>query len=255
MSKANEYQLNEDISSKIVFVRQEEQLYIELSNRKEQLSLPENEIDEDNLIVNEVNDGHVGKQHLALIKSVNKTSLNPIYVELSNYVFAHMDAFNGIYPPLEAEMLNEIGENFKEGSIIPVYINSYKAKNKGDANSEKKFEVEVSLYKRDSAPTKPELGDLVVCRVVRQLKTGIRVQFTKTDFGFVDITELFDEWYAEPILKLAVGTYKTARIIAIKENGEYELSLRSSVVNPENWKVLTPEAPHDQIQKNTWTRS
>lgn len=231
-------------------------------------------------MVNSPEDYHKGKKHLAIVKSVSAKSINPLYFELSNTIFAHAGLFEDIINPETSQVteqidkISNIEENYQPGDVVEVWIrNVHKRVNK-DKTKDSKAEqcsVEVALYDLSSSTTKGnksevafgkketthKIGSLVLCRIIKILERGVKVQFGRTDYGYVDITELYDEFHAYPLKKIEekLNTIMLGRIIAFSSNegkskgSEIYISLRESILNQANWQVIAPEGTTIQFKK------
>jgi predicted RNA-binding protein with RPS1 domain len=88
-----------------------------------------------------------------------------------------------------------------------------------------------------------QVGELVLCRfVAKQGSRGVTVQINERSFGFIDITEISDDFIGgTDCLNLAkeLGVF-TARVISMNDkNGKPDLSMRNSVLLHWN-KALGP---------------
>jgi len=239
--------------------------------------LPEEELDP-NFLLNELTEEHKFKKYTAVIKSISVKSLNPIYLELSNTLVGYANAFDGIISPNDTdvydkiEKLNNLGNHYQVGQVVQVWIKDIK---KETTDIRENISAEVSFYdpnlfKKEQKKSQIAIvdeeeekgsfrvGQLLVCRVSKILKKGIRVQYARDSFGYVDITELFDEFYAYPLKKAEerLNTFVLGRIIAFsvsedenEKGNEIFISLRQSILNNDNWKVIAAEGTTLQFKK------
>lgn len=266
-----------EITCKVLAFRKEGHYNIDLTCLSEHMNLQGEELNQDLVLSNLTNES-ISKRFNAVVKSVSTKSLNPLYFELTNSIFGYANAFDGIVNPANTdirdqfEVLNNMENKYNIGDVVQVWIRQIEKKALKDHDDV--VSAEVSLYEPlSNKSTKKkglaaleqkeeegyQVGQLVVCRICKVLKRGVRVQYGRDAFGFVDIMELYDEFYAYPLKKIEekLNTFILGRIIAFsvaedenaKQGNEIFLTLRESVLNPANWKAIAPEGSTLQFKK------
>lgn len=278
-SSFDNYKVGDEITCKIISIRKTDRLYIDLTAQTTQLDLPEEELNPTDFILQSIDDTYKGKKYPAVVKNVSTQNMSPLYLELSNNIYAHVSLFEGVIDPSSGQAVSQLDalktveENYKPGDVIEVWIKKVKKTAAAGEGEKDKYFVDVTLYDCSSKGTESKsqvafesaqkkaahkIGDLVLCKVVQVLQKRVRVQFSKNEFGFVDITELFDEFYAYPLKKIEEkrNIVLPGRIVGFSTNEtgkarkpEIFISLRESIVNPENWLAISPEGTTVQFKK------
>lgn len=91
--------VNEVVKAKILFIKKDKHLAVDLTMLKRHMQLGEELFDESILLPTEVADFKakcLGKTLSAVVKSVNTNSIHPLYVEFDHEHQAHVSCFSGI---------------------------------------------------------------------------------------------------------------------------------------------------------------
>lgn len=126
----------------------------------------------------------------ALVKSTDNSSIHPVYLELSNYHHGYISAFD-----LNSADLEHLKKKFVKGGLISCEVI-------GVGNQKHTGLKHIRLVPAGVEAKKiisPKVGDLVTAKVVKKHPNGLRVQISDEIFGNVDITEISDEWVANPL--------------------------------------------------------
>ena len=272
--------VGDEIECRVISIRKGDHIYIDLTARKGLVEQGDAgvKIDPSEFIVDTVEESHKGKKFVAIVKSVSAKSSNPLYFELSNTIFAHVGLFEGLLDPHNSQVTDQfdkithIEDYYKPGDLVEVWIKGVHKKNANRTEKGPQYSIEVALYDPNAnkskdksevalgtkAKTEYKIGDLVICRIVKVLPRGVKVRFARNDYGFVDITEIYDEFHAYPLKKIEekANTVMLGRILAMSVNdgnkskgSEIYISLRESVLNPDNWKVISQEGTTIQFKK------
>ena len=268
---------------------------MDLTTLANHLSLPDGELDQ-NEIQNLLDPSYIGKQTLGVIRSVSIKSSNALYIEISNNIVGQVCIFDGIIPlnqlknggNSDLDILNNLENHFSIGSVLKVWIKTIMPKSvnppKNTKNKEELQVVELTLFdpkelqtleksdiikikspssKNDTNIKTYEIGQIVICKIFKIIKKGVKVQFGLNDFGLVDITEIYDEYYAYPLKKIEskLNTFVIGRIIAFSEASESAdnekkapsndifISLRESLLIDENWIAISNEGTTVKFKK------
>jgi len=103
-------------------------------------------------------------------------------------------------------------------------------------------QIELSLLDPKSQTRALALGSLAICRIINKSKKGYRLQFSAGLLGTADVTEISDEWLADPIDKHSLHSFTQARLIEKTGKDAFNVSLRETFIDPVLWlRALSPE--------------
>ena len=179
-----------------------------------------------------------GDQCVGVIRNLQWESSYPLMVELSGYIKAAVYFRHLSKDPRELESLRM---KLKEGG----FITCYSCFNTADISGSKE-RLKVSLYSDwvEEGHETFKVGDLVVCRCIKSKDGhGVSVQLTEKRTGIIDITEISDEFTANPfatLTKKGVFAGRILEIVPAKGNIPEKicLSSRKSLVDDKLWKIL-----------------
>ena len=274
-------------------MRKDTLLYVDLTTLINHLSLPDGELDQEE-IHKILDPSDIGKSTLGVIRSISIKSPNALYIELSNNIVGQVCIFDGIIPTnqlkndgnSDLDILNNLENHFSIGSVLKVWIKTIMPKSANPPKNAKDKEelqvAELTLFdpkelqtvekpktikikdKSEDIDTKTyDIGQIVVCKIFKIIKKGVKVQFGLNDFGIVDITEIYDEYYAYPMKKIEskLNSFVLGRIIAFSEVSESPknekktpsndifISLRESLIVDENWQAISNEGTTVKFKK------
>lgn len=155
-----------------------------------------------------------GKKMKVVVRRFNKFASYPLLVEASR---THIGSV--LFSDLDGS------QTYLPGQIVHAYyLGEEDQKQFFSLKSDKKDEIEV--------------GSLIDCRFVSfKPGFGATIQMSKTEYGFVDITEISDELEPRIDLVLKKKALFSARVIEINK-GKYQLSTRESLVDAEKYHIL-----------------
>ncbi len=159
--------IGDSLKCKIVSIKKGKSLYIELTARAEHLSLPAGEISTAsllNLLTPENKSSYISKSFTGVIKSIQPTSIKPLYIEFGNACYGHATVFGDIFPALESEKINEMKSHYSIGDIVEVWVKDVKFDGKKAAKNIRVAMSEALLKKPSQLVLK---GQLVTCRIIK----------------------------------------------------------------------------------------
>ena len=180
----------------------------------------------------------LGSKCLGVIKTIHWENSFPLIIELSSHIRASVYFRNLVKDPNE---LDNLKGKLKEGEFIQCYTlfgNEEVGKSEDRLKASLFPEAEIKVEENFAA------GDLVVCRCMKAKSgQGISVQLSEKQVGHIDITEISDEFGANPLSSIAKKGVFAARVLEIPSPKEgqkpsYKLSSRKSLCDAKCWKLL-----------------
>ena len=191
-----------------------------------------------------------GDKCTGVVRSVQWDSSYPLMVELSGYCKAFVYFRDLVKDPagLEAFM-----KKTKEGTVVTCY-SRFDSKTPQPVGAKGKERLRVSLRDDLSSDNEDEVkaGDLVVCRCMNHKSGhGLAVQISEKRTGIIDVTEVSDEFAANPMEAVAKKGVFAARVLEVVPAGDGKpsakvcLSARKSLIDEKLWKVLQTASTAD----------
>ena len=130
--------MGHNITCKIIKIIEKPKLQLELTILGEHMNLENHLLDEeilfpdmDSIMTNEkVAKSLINRSTIGVIHSISKTSINPIYVQLSNQLQGFCSAFYSLVNFKETQNLNKLDEFFHKGDTYKFIIKNYKKEGK-----------------------------------------------------------------------------------------------------------------------------
>ncbi|EGR29983.1 programmed cell death 11, putative [Ichthyophthirius multifiliis] len=219
------FQENELIQCKILYVKKNEKnIDIELTALS--CHLKADFLDENNYLSqyeSTFQEKNINQKFLGLVKSIDKSSIHPIYVELTNSHSGYVSAFD-----LPFSHLENIEDKYSIGNLCDWKIVGIQENKKGLKNIRLlPAGIELSEYKQ---------GTLLNVKILKKnAQGGIRVQISDEKFTNIHISEICDEWEGVPAEHFESGQYTKGRILE-RDDENVQISLRQAVTNENNWK-------------------
>jgi len=128
-----------------------------------------------------------------VVKSVSKSSIHPIYIEISPSDHGYANAFISIFSPSKAQQLNELENHFAPGDVIECQINNLMPNPKKPEETIYEFSLLNGIPNNFFQGERIEKGMLGICRISKVGKMGLRVQIHDNIFAVVPVCEIADE--------------------------------------------------------------
>lgn len=226
------FSVGENIKTKILKISQDKaKTWIELTRKREHLNRPGDQLDQTLLskTLMSVEDLKEGQQYEALITDVNYAYSSPFQIQVSPFIRSSVSFDKIVNADTLIQEGSSILQKYRKGASVKVYYTA---------------EGEFSLVKTPSQKGKKlEKGDVSVVRLVKGVAgKGVTVQITPTQFGFIEMAEITDDFVGSVIESLAlIQPLFVARIIGLDKNQKAILSSRDSVVQAKSWEHIGPQ--------------
>lgn len=92
-------------------------------------------------------------------------------------------------------------------------------------------------------------GDIATGQVARLLKYGVIVELEEGESGLVHISEIADEYVRDVSDYLREGDQVTIKVLARKEPGRYELSIKQAAPRAEGAPPPRRRAPDEDLER------
>lgn len=173
-----------------------------------------------------------GSKYKATIVSINFKYSEPIQIQLSPFVRGSIPFDHMINPSdLSAAFMET---KYSVGQQVEV---TYLEKN------------QFSLLKNTGKQNRKR-GDLVTVRYVNSVKgKGMTVQIDSKTYGFLEMSEVTDQFVGNVFSYVQKKNVFVARIIDTDKNGKLQVSSRESIIDDSLWKQIRPEGTTVKFQE------
>ena len=198
--------------------------------------IDENSIEDDSLLSTSI-DTTGSNENIGIIAAIKKTSKNPIALSIKSNLNTKLQvAFSDI--PLDK--VSTHGEiDYHIGHKVSFYC-------------DKEYKC-TFVPSSEVKPVTIEIGKVYICRILKAIDGKgfiVDINAGKEIETFVDICEIADEAVANPLKTFEIGSIAKCRIISLNSKANrYMASLRSSIVNDDDYEVITKGSTLSFAQK------